>query len=680
MNDKEFRNTVAAELAEIGASKGVANVGDQFAIWFTSRILGEDEGDAAEAYCIGGAGDEKIDIGICDDDHELTVIGQCKYSPAPHDYSKDLVDETRNALHRAQTSPNTGSQKRREFCETFNKSEKPILLIAAGFGDVEPETVAYAVENAVVLYDYKRIKERFEFLTLPGGAIEPEKITLRLAGQGVSSLETKRVPELVQAEGGREEVNEKPRSFGHYSLLMFLANVDDVAKAVHVHKDALFQSNLRYRLLARSEGKIGKQIQDTVLHNGELLPALNNGLTIVCQEAIIARAGEVTLVRPQVVNGGQTAWAIHDACEDIRRIKPRFLEENQLAILIRAIRTSNSEFVQRVTEATNTQNPIDDRDLCADRIEQVAIQGAFDRFCIGGKDFPVLYEHKRGQFEVLQRSNQQGRYRIRGNLYRRLSNSLAGQMYLALLGLPHWSKNQKGKVFGDEHVYRTIFEVDLPSKVRFKNDEMGLDPKSVLLRSGSALIFVGDIAFAHAVNVVCRAYSEGYSERVKQWPIEEAGTNEYRILQAHRFVKLWNYYVIWAVNYIVERISGGKESERDGLRQALVGQAIDRYFSSDLGGFLNIRRGTDSHLVLDQENPSNEVPVLAAWLVSLTSLMYDMVEKERAKPDWRSERHFFDLRSETVRDFSLKLDEILGGPRQKRDQWFPVKPPVAPEK
>ncbi len=345
MNDDEFRETVANEMAEIQKTKGIPQEGDQFAVWFASRILGEDEGDAAEAFCIGSAGDEKIDIGICDDDHELNVIGQCKYSPKPHTYSKDLVDEVRNAFHRAQTSPSTGNQKRREFCERLNKSEKPILLIAAGFGDVAPETLGYAVENDVVLYDYRRIKERYEFLTLPGASVEPEKITLKLVGDGTVTLETNPVPALSKSVAQRDGAGPRSKSFGHYTLAVFMANIDDLARAVNIHKDALFQSNLRYRLVARTEGKIGKEIQETILKSGELLPALNNGLTIVCQEIITTKPREVTLIRPQVVNGGQTAWAIHDACEDLREINPKFLVENQIAILVRAIRTSNSEFV-----------------------------------------------------------------------------------------------------------------------------------------------------------------------------------------------------------------------------------------------------------------------------------------------------------------------------------------------
>ncbi len=245
-------------------------------------------------------------------------------------------------------------------------------------------------------------------------------------------------------------------------------------------------------------------------------------------------------------------------------------------------------------------------------------------------------------------------------------------MYLALLGLPHWSKNQKSAVFSDEHVYRTIFGIDVPTKVRFKNDEMGLDPRAVPLRSGSAAIFVQDLVFAHAINVVCRAYSDAFNERVKNWPIDETDANDYRILQAHRFLKLWNYYVIWAVNYIVERLANGSDKDRVALREKLVGSDFDRYFNSDLGELLTVKTGTGSHVVLDEDEPSKQVPLLTSWLVSLTSIMYDLVERERGKADWRSERHFFDLRSETVRDLSVKLDEILGSPRQKRDQWFPI--------
>ena len=81
MTNEEFRLRVKEEMDEIGKNRGILNDGSKFEVWFATKILGEEEGVVVDEYQIGGSGDEKIDLGICDDEHEFKFIIQCKYCP-----------------------------------------------------------------------------------------------------------------------------------------------------------------------------------------------------------------------------------------------------------------------------------------------------------------------------------------------------------------------------------------------------------------------------------------------------------------------------------------------------------------------------------------------------------------------------------------------------------------------
>lgn len=578
-----------------------------------------------------------------------------------------------NAVRRARELPDSGSARRKDFVRRLNASEKPLIQMAACFGDVTAETKQYALSHDVELYDFDRIKDRYEYLSTPGHVVEPESIGLRVNPGGISKA---RCLGLTADEIATAEATDQPRHppldpLPDFEMWTFLSDVKGVFEAVKQHQDGVFQSNLRYRLIGRAEGRIGRQIQDTILKSGPLLLPLNNGITVVCRD--IREAGEaVVLVRPQIVNGGQTAWAIHDACKELQTLFPQFYAALDLSVLTKVIKTSDSAFVQRVTEATNNQNPIFPRDQRADRPEQISIQRAFDAATFGGRPTPVLYEQKRGQFESLLRMRAQGRYRIRGSLYRRIDNELAGQLYLALLGLPHASKNRKREIFENESIYRTIFGVESSPAVRFSNDDLGLDPRFVKLRSGSDAIFRDDVIFGFGLFRLASVHAKLHRMRIASWPLEETDSNNYRVLTEHRFLQVWPYHVVHAMNYIVESMTRGNDEERSRLRTLLVGANLDRLFDRGLGDAFVLANGTQSYVVLDEERASAEFPVFGTWITSLTAQMYDIVRSARERPEWKSERHFFDLRSETVGEMTARLDQILGGPRAVRERWFPL--------
>jgi hypothetical protein len=126
------------------------------------------------------------------------------------------------------------------------------------------------------------------------------------------------------------------------------------------------------------------------------------------------------------------------------------------------------------------------------------------------------------------------------------------------------------------------------------------------------------------------------------------------------------------MNYVVETLSRGDDGKRDTLRSEVIGTNLDRLFDRGLADAFRLAAGTASYVILDEDNPSTEFPTFGAWITSLTAIVNEIVSAARVRSDWRSERHFFDLRSETVQEIKAKLDEILGGPKAVRQEWFPI--------
>jgi hypothetical protein len=367
MRNQDFIETVQNELAEIGTQRGINNTGDLFAIWFTSKILGEDEGKTYEEYHIGGAGDNKIDIGICDDDHEVNIIIQSKYSNDPLDqtYSADLIDEVKNAQSRIVTAPDVGNNKRKEFVQKYNRSQDKVTrLIAVGFGKFSQEANKYALDEGVEIYDYEKIKQRYIYLSVPGAVNPPTAMDFY--------------------------VDEKPieEQGPNFELYTFLADFKDIYKIIESSGDGIFREDLRFRLTGSAKSRIGKEIEETIITSPDRLAILNNGITITCTAVDYSEDDNVLqVIGPQIVNGCQTSWAIYDAAGRLKDSDE--YDSTEARIHVKLIKTISDEIVTKVTEATNNQNPITPRDLHANDPLQEELRHAFDVY-----NPRILYEHK----------------------------------------------------------------------------------------------------------------------------------------------------------------------------------------------------------------------------------------------------------------------------------------------
>ncbi len=204
----------------------------------------------------------------------------------------------------------------------------------------------------------------------------------------------------------------------------------------------LFEENIRLYLGEKNE--VNSKILTSALSDS---PAefwyLNNGITIVCDSYRYQPSSHSPLVEisnPQIVNGGQTSYALFEAARtDSRRV-------GETRVLLRIIETKDRALMNRIAEATNSQTPIRSRDLRSnDQIQQ--------KFESTLEALGYYYERKRNQH-------------IDKPLELRIDALKAGQIIVAyFLKEPDRAKTQSDRIFGE--LYELVFDPTTMSAERF---------------------------------------------------------------------------------------------------------------------------------------------------------------------------------------------------------------------
>lgn len=212
----------------------------------------------------------------------------------------------------------------------------------------------------------------------------------------------------------------------------------DIVEMIRSPKDpesvdsAIFDQNVRVYLKQRN--RINRQIKEAALdEKNHMFWYQNNGITMTCDKIDMApakRSPSIKLTNVQIVNGGQTSNSLFEAAKE----NADSLED--VLILVRIIETSSEDVKLRIAETTNSQTPINARDLRSNDRQQRQLEEAF-------ADLGFFYERKSRQHESEPRA-------------KRIDALSAGQALLAYgEGLPETAKKDRGRVFGD--LYDQVF-------------------------------------------------------------------------------------------------------------------------------------------------------------------------------------------------------------------------------
>jgi len=216
--------------------------------------------------------------------------------------------------------------------------------------------------------------------------------------------------------------------------------VSEIASLLKNHGERLLERNIR-RYLGLQGNRVNESIRQTLTgDHPDNFYFFNNGLTLVCDDfsynALQNSDYQVKVENLQIVNGGQTCMTIFKTLE---KMDPNNIPKDA-SVLVRLYKLpkNNQDIVMQITFATNSQNPVDLKDLKANDQKQHQLEQSISA---------LGYSYRRKRADTVAKPSE-------------VTSGLAAESILAL-----WRfKPHQAKFFSREHfgkLYETIFTTDL---------------------------------------------------------------------------------------------------------------------------------------------------------------------------------------------------------------------------
>ena len=246
------------------------------------------------------------------------------------------------------------------------------------------------------------------------------------------TTKTKNVDATIQFKG--KSIHE---NFNYKSVILGRVSVAEIFDLMQEHGDILLEKNIR-KYLGRNT--INEGIRNTLIKDDKKnnFFFFNNGITMVCSKFSANYLQEsnwkVKIEKLQIINGGQTCKTIYQTISEYSE-----MDFSNVDVLVRLYEVSDDESViQDITYATNSQNPVDFRDLRSNSDEQILLEQ-------GSKELNYTYKRKK-EVQVA----------IQGSLDI-IPSSVAAESVLAIWkDSPHLAKHKKNEFFST--YYEKIFD------------------------------------------------------------------------------------------------------------------------------------------------------------------------------------------------------------------------------
>jgi hypothetical protein len=136
--------------------------------------------------------------------------------------------------------------------------------------------------------------------------------------------------------------------------------------AINGSFDLLFEENIR-QYLGTNKFRANREMNNTLSsEDAVLFPFLNNGITIICDEITVPKSPQdgqylLPVINPRIVNGLQTSRVLYDIFKQSKeRLKGVYVN-------LRVYETKDPNLIDKITDATNTQTPISNKDKISNK-------------------------------------------------------------------------------------------------------------------------------------------------------------------------------------------------------------------------------------------------------------------------------------------------------------------------
>ena len=386
-----------------------------------------------ESSITNGPNDGGIDFVYYDDEESKVVLGQCKYTENMK--LNDIISELNKMS-------STVENFKKAYTGTYNKKLKTNLQNAL---DRLPDESAGNVEYCIFTTSDINQNDVTNKLHAENNLYSKDMVSV----YGVSEINSQ-IKELIEKAKTVNEYKieiDYPHNVLQYetdnvSGIMVNMSSESLVRMYDKFKDeGLFDLNIRKYIKNKT---VDEGIKETLDKERDNFWFYNNGLTIACSEYVLD-GNKVKLYDFSIVNGGQTTNRIGNY---------KGSNKFYLPCKIISIKNDDQKLYSKIAEATNSQKPINPRDLKSNSPEMKMLQRWL------GKE-GVYLEIKRGEKKKLKN-------------IKSIKNDELGQLLLSFgYQQPGTARSGKRNIFENKPLYNKLYRVNYekdPNKKEFVLD------------------------------------------------------------------------------------------------------------------------------------------------------------------------------------------------------------------
>lgn len=349
-----------------------------FTAWVLINVGGVDEEEAVDAI-VDGPDDKGIDAIVVPEDGDRLLVVQTKLTKhTDRNLSRNAIVNTLNGIDWLVTGDlnEVGNilfrSKAEEFRSAYLSSfpSVDVLIVSTSKGPADDGTA-----------------EVIGFLERMNPQGEPIFVVDCIGIDHLSETFRRRLQSTTPNEIELELMdNPYEREIEGTLAVVGSVSAHQIAELVGTHGSHIFEANIRNYL---GNVKINRAILSTASDSDQAKNFLfyNNGLTFVCDDLAFRSTREskrIRLKNAQIVNGCQTATALHEA-------SVRGTLQERAEVFVRVIQRPDPDFVTAVTRNTNSQNAVTASDLVGSDPIQLGLAEELQRR-------GYYYERRRGDF------------------------------------------------------------------------------------------------------------------------------------------------------------------------------------------------------------------------------------------------------------------------------------------
>src|SRR3972149_6215382 len=264
---------------------------------------------------------------------------------------------------------------------------KYVVIILGNLENYSDDQIKRIIDNSdYEVFDFNRTYKELVFPLCSGTYYDPKeiRITIDLVNKEQSTLKQKISTNL-----------------GEFPIRVIFVPTKEIGRIMSRYKNAILKYNPR-NFLSLSNNKVNRKIMGSIINNNANDFAIyNNGITIIADSFELTEStgtknvGQIIMLNPQIINGGQTAYVLSKIYEDQREQDYSVFDGKEVmlkVIILTSKKDLNIDFIEQISNATNQQTRVEEADRRSnDKIQLSVEEALFDTF-------GYFYERKKGDF------------------------------------------------------------------------------------------------------------------------------------------------------------------------------------------------------------------------------------------------------------------------------------------